>query len=239
MRILVVAATTMEVAPIVARLGGANPATLQAQPGRPAGAPAARRARMTHYEHAGHGVDVLVTGIGMVATAAWCSRALAETPYDLALNVGVCGSFDRALEPGCVVHVVSDRLAELGAEDGDGLLTLDELELPMEPVDSAELVNVAPPSNAALTRLPAVRGITVNTVHGNERSIAGVVQRFQPQVESMEGAAFTYACLIHELPFAQVRAVSNFVERRNRQVWRMADAIHALSAVVVTILDSL
>jgi futalosine hydrolase len=234
MRILVVAATEMEVAPIVARLGCAKPAT-----GHPAGAPGAHRPRMTHYEHAGHGVDVLLTGIGMVATAAWCSRALAETPYDLALNVGVCGSFDRALEPGCVVHVVSDRLVELGAEDGDGFLPLDELELPRESVDPAELVNVAPPSNAALTRLPAVRGITVNTVHGNERSIAAVVERFQPQVESMEGAAFTYACLIRALPFAQVRAVSNLVERRNRQAWRMGDAIRALSGVAMTILDTL
>ena len=211
MRILVVAATAMEVAPIVRRLGCANPATLQRE--CPAEAPAARRPRVTRHEYAGHGVDVLLTGIGMVATAAWCSRALAETRYDLALNLGVCGSFDRALEPGCVVHVVSDRLAEL--------------------------VNVAPPSNAALTRLPAVRGITVNTAHGNERSIAAVVRRFQPQVESMEGAAFMYACLIHDLPFAQVRAVSNIVARRNRQAWRVADAISALSTVAMTLVDTL
>ena len=33
----------------------------------------------------------------------------------------------------------------------------------------------------------------------------------------MEGAAFMYACLIHGVPFAQVRAVSNIVERRNRE----------------------
>ena len=252
MRILVVAATAMEVAPIVRRLGCANPATLQRE--CPAEAPAARRPRVTRHEYAGHGVDVLLTGIGMVATAAWCSRALAETRYDLALNLGVCGSFDRALEPGCVVHVVSDRLAELGAEDGDAFLSLDELELPGEPVDPAEpetdpwkgrslaraeLVNVAPPSNAALTRLPVVRGITVNTAHGNERSIAAVVRRFQPQVESMEGAAFMYACLIHDLPFAQVRAVSNIVERRNRQAWRVADAISALSTVAMTLVDTL
>ena len=37
---------------------------------------------------------MLTTGVGMVATAAWCSRALAESSYDLALNFGVCGSFD-------------------------------------------------------------------------------------------------------------------------------------------------
>ena len=33
----------------------------------------------------------------------------------------------------------------------------------------------------------------------------------------MEGAGFMYACLIHGLPFAQVRAVSNIVETRNRR----------------------
>ena len=62
---------------------------------------------------------MLTTGVGMVATAAWCSQALAQTRYDLALNFGMCGSFDRALELGTVVHVRSDRIAELGAEDGE------------------------------------------------------------------------------------------------------------------------
>ena len=34
-----------------------------------------------------------------------------------------------------------------------------------------------------------------------------------------------YACLIHGVPFAQVRAVSNVVERRNRDAWKLAEAI--------------
>ena len=77
----------------------------------------------------------------------------------------------------------------------------------------------------------------MNTVHGNERSIAAVVRRFTPQVESMEGAAFMYACLIHGLAFAQVRAVSNFVEKRNRDAWKMADAIRSLGVTALRILD--
>ena len=76
-----------------------------------------------------------------------------------------------------------------------------------------------------LASLRAVNGITVNTVHGNDDSIARVTRRFSPDVESMEGAAFMYACLIHGVPFAQVRAVSNIVERRNRAAWKLAEAI--------------
>jgi futalosine hydrolase len=194
------------------------------------------------FRHAGHDVDVLTTGVGMVAAAAWCSRTLALTPYDLALNFGVCGSVDCALEPGRVVHVVADRIAELGAEDDDAFLTIQELNLLGEnefPFTGGQLVNLTPPVNAELGSLPAVHGVTVNTVHRNERSIAAVVRRFAPKVESMEGAAFMYVCLIHGLAFAQVRAVSNAVEKRNRNAWRMAEAIGSLGVAALNILDGL
>jgi futalosine hydrolase len=217
MRILIVTATDSEVAPIVGRMYSTP----------------TDGTCVDAYTHGPHEVDVLVTGVGMVATAAWCSRALTQTTYDLALNLGVCGSFDEFLDPGTVVHVVSDRLAELGAEDGDRFLTLEDLELPGE----SAFVNLDPPSNPGLEELPAVTGITVNTVHGSERSIAAVTERFNAQVESMEGAAFMSACLIHKVPFAQVRAVSNVVERRNRESWKMADAILNLNGAALRILN--
>lgn len=217
MRILIVAATDAEVAPIVGRMYSTP----------------ADGTCVDAYTHGPHEVHVLITGVGMVATAAWCSRALTEASYDMALNLGVCGSFDEFLDPGTVVHIVSDRLAELGAEDDDRFLTLEDLELPGE----CEFVNLDPPSNPGLDELPAVTGITVNTVHGNERSIAAVTQRFHVQVESMEGAAFMSACLIHKVAFAQVRAVSNVVERRNREAWRMADAILNLNGAALRILN--
>src|SRR5665213_4298876 len=97
----------------------------------------------------GHDIDRLVTGVGMAATAARCSKALSGGEYGLALNFGVCGTFDSELIPGRVVHVVADRFAELGAEDGDAFLTLNELGLPGDD----EFINVRPPANAALDRL--------------------------------------------------------------------------------------
>ena len=183
---------------------------------------------------------MLTTGVGMVATAAWCSRALSRGTYDLALNLGVCGSFDPALPPGTVVHITSDCLAELGAEDGDRFLTIDDLGLgggAAAPHASGLMINREPPPFAALRALPAVVGITVNTVHGHEESIAATVQRLNPQVESMEGAAFMHACLIHELPFAQLRGVSNMVERRNRDAWKMPLAVSSVCNTALDLLD--
>ena len=46
----------------------------------------------------------------------------------------------------------------------------------------------------------------------------------------MEGAAFMYACLIQGTVHAQVRAVSNFVEKRNRDAWKIGDAIGSSGA---------
>src|SRR5688500_10244724 len=136
----------------------------------------------------GPDVDVLITGVGMVATAAHCSRALATSRYDLALNVGVCGSFDPALAPGTIVHVTADRLAQPGAEDDDRFLTIHELQLLGEnelPFERGVLVNRHPPADPTIAALPAVSAITVNPAHGNDASIARAVERFRPQVESM------------------------------------------------------
>src|SRR5262249_26096799 len=147
--------------------------------------------------------------------------------------LGLCGSFDPALTPGVVVHVVSDRLSELGAQDGDAFLPIESLQLPSDHV----VENPKPPANVALAWLPRVTGITVNTVHGEETAIAAVCGRYRPQVESMEGAAFMYACRMANVPFAQVRAVSNMVERRNRNSWKITEAVDALSVVARAILQ--
>jgi futalosine hydrolase len=218
-RILIVSATSMETAPLATGLQRVGN----------------RSARVESFAAGSHDVDVLTTGIGMVAMAGWCARTLSQFPYDLALNVGVCGSFDPSLPPSSVVHVTSDSIAELGAEDGEAFLTIGQIGLTADET----CVNSSPPSNPVLARLPCVRGITVNTAHGNTRSIADVVRRCAPQVESMEGAAFMYACAMTGIPFAQVRAVSNVVEQRNRGAWKLSEAIEALGHTTREILSTL
>jgi futalosine hydrolase len=223
-RILVVTATDAEVSRLVAGL-------------EPLPGPSPR---LRAYRRHAHAVDVLTTGAGMVATAMWCSGLFARERYDLALNAGVCGSFRAALIPGAVVHVTSDCIADLGAEDGDAFLTVHDLKLVGEdefPYRGGRIVNVAPPRNTALAALEQVTGITVNTVHGNAATIARAVERLDPDIESMEGAAFMSSCLLHGVPFAQVRAVSNVVERRNRAAWKLGDAIGALGEEMLRIIE--
>src|SRR5687767_2669119 len=132
MRVLIVTATNSEIEPLTATLA----------------ARADMSSSLRAFAHSDHEVHVLTTGVGMVATAAWCARTLAASSYDLALNLGVCGSFDPSLPPGTVVHVVSDGLPELGAEDGERFLTIHDLQLLGDdefPFRGGRLVNVDPP----------------------------------------------------------------------------------------------
>ena len=57
------------------------------------------------------GVDHLVTGIGMVATAIELSKKLSQNKYDLVINAGIAGSFNRSLKIGQIVEVVKDTFS--------------------------------------------------------------------------------------------------------------------------------
>ena len=79
----------------------------------------------------------------------------------------------------------------------------------------------------------------MNTVHGNESSIAKIKERLNPQVETMEGAAFLMVCQKEKIPALQLRAISNYVELRNKENWNVALALKNLHDVVFMVLNQL
>ena len=161
----------------------------------------------------------LISGVGMVSTAISVTNALKSMHYDLVINAGVAGSFNRSLQIGDVVEVNEDFISELGAQDGNRFLTPDEMNLQIKN-------RILMPKR---TQLKSVRGITVNTVHGNEFSIMKIVNRLNPQVESMEGAACMLACHEFNIPCVQIRSISNYVEKRNKSKWDISKAITNLN----------
>lgn len=169
-------------------------------------------------------VDVEITGVGMVATAFALGKALNRQAYDLVINVGIAGAFSKELALGEVVFVEEDCLVELGAEDGDSFLSIESLGLGVSIYKS-----VKGNTSYWLKGLKRVTGITVNTVHGDEASIQKITQRGLAAVESMEGAAVYYACDKVKVPCIQVRCISNYVEKRNKNNWRIGKAIRELN----------
>jgi len=197
-----------------------------------------RKTRSTTLLVNGHEVDILITGVGMVATSYELGSKLSKRngEYDLALNMGIAGSFDRNIDIGQVVNVSNDCFAELGAEDGTDFINATDLGLVTEK-------QLCPDNkgyhNRVFDKLKEVNGITVNKVHGNQVSIDEVIKRYNPQVETMEGAAFLYACGEADIPCVQLRAISNFIERRNADNWNIDLAITNLNDVVINTLNAI
>ncbi len=180
-------------------------------------------------------IDFLVTGIGMVATTYSLTRQFAAAEYDLALQIGLAGSFDSRIKIGGVCRIEEDVFSELGAESGNDFLTLEQMDLP----GITTVKNEIDFDSDMLNALPVWRGITVNTVHGNETSIAKIKERLNPQVETMEGAAFLMVCQKEKIPALQLRAISNYVELRNKENWNIALALKNLHDVVFVVLNQL
>ncbi len=182
-------------------------------------------------------VEVLVTGVGMPYTAYKLGKALAGNEYDLVINAGIAGAYKRELKIGDVVNVISEQFGDLGIEEADGTFTdlFDNqlLQKDNETFTDGKIIN---PDTTAFAFLPKAKGLTINKVHGFPSSIAATVHKYDPDVESMEGAAFFLVCKEEDVKFLQLRSISNYVEKRNRANWNLPLAIENLNKVLRQIL---
>lgn len=193
-----------------------------------------------HFKHEKLEVKVLITGIGTAYTGASVGLMLGREKFDLAINAGIAGAFNEDLKPGDVVNVVSEQFGDLGIEESDGsfedLFESGLAEAGQFPFTGTKLIN---PNLTDFGFLVSASGLTVNRVHGFAESIDKVKARYQVDIESMEGGAFFMACLMAGLPFLEIRAISNYVESRNRENWNIPLAVANLNDVLIQILKSL
>ena len=187
-------------------------------------------------------IDVLVTGPGITATTYHLTRRLATNRYDLAINIGVCGTLDPETGPVKVVNITTDRFGDFGAEDGSKNLDIYEMGLAKKndpPFKNGILHASYKNKLSSLGALPVANGITVQRAHGSRSGCRKAFEKFGPVMESMEGAAFFYVCLMENVKCLQIRAISNKVERRNRNKWKLPEALDALAGVTGLLLMEL
>lgn len=164
--------------------------------------------------------DVLVAGIGCAAAAAATSAALAAHRPDLVVSAGIAGGFGLPL----ATVVVASRVvhADLGIEAPSGF---EALGAPLS----------VPGADALAQRLGARLGavLTVSTVTGTAARAGALRARYPDAVaEAMEGYGVATAAALFDVPFAEVRAISNPVGPRDRPSWRIPEALAALSAAM-------
>ena len=190
-------------------------------------------------EKINNNIDILISGIGLTASTYHFAKQFALKKYDLVIQAGVAGSFDLRIPLGTVVSVKQDTIADQSVIELKKLKTLFDLKLVpnnQHPYKNGWLLN---PYKKVLrkTGLKIVQGISVNQISTSKQMIQFYRDMFDPVTESMEGAALHYVCLMENIPFVQIRSISNYIGERNKKNWDMKDSIANLNDALATIIN--
>lgn len=175
--------------------------------------------------------DVIAAGAGPSAAAAATAFALAAAPpaepYGLVVSAGIGGGFAPAAPLGSLVVASAVVAADLGAETDAGFVPVTGLGFGRDRF-------LPPPSlvRDVASATGAVRGevLTVSTVTGSAARTAALLAAHPgAAAEAMEGFGVAEAAERLGLPVLELRAVSNTVGPRDRDAWRIGDALAALT----------
>lgn len=185
-------------------------------------------------------VDVLITGIGLTATTYHLAKQVQLKRPASVLQAGVAGSFDLQAPLGSVFAISQDTIADQSVIEMKKLKSLFDLNL--VPRDQFPFRKGWLKNNSSLLkkcRLDSVKGITVNQISSSKEMIAFFRKEFDPVTESMEGAALHYVCLMENIPFLQIRSLSNYIGERNKKNWDMKQSIKNLNTELIRIIENL
>jgi len=182
--------------------------------------------------------DVLIAGIGSMSTTYWLTKAIEKKRPQMMIQAGIGGSFSPGFPPGSLVLVNEEVTGDLGVEENNEFKDVFDMGLPQitDPYTGKSLVN----THVDLLQqfmLPQVKAVTISEISTRPERIKQLQQKYQPVVESMEGAAFHYVALVEKIPYIQLRAVSNFVGERDKTNWKMKEAIAALNETLIRIVN--
>lgn len=185
--------------------------------------------------------DFLITGVGMVNTMYAMLKHLQVKQPHIVVNAGIAGSFSKKYSPGAVVAVKDEVIADLGVTEKDGYKDIFDLKLhpaSQFPFTKKKLSN---PHKVLLqrTKLPVVTSASVNQITSSGKITALYMNKYKPAIENMEGAAVHYTCLRENIPFVQIRSISNYVGDRNKKNWKIDEAVKNLNTELIRLVESL
>jgi futalosine hydrolase len=186
-------------------------------------------------------LDFLVTGVGSINTTYALMKHLQVKKPDIVIMAGIAGAFDRSLSLGDVVAVKQESLADLGVQEKDGYKDVFDLKLLAAnefPFKQKKLVN---PFTVLMerTKLPLVGSVTVNQITSAKKTAKLYQTKYKAKIENMEGAALHLVCMKENIPFVQIRSISNYVGERNKQKWKLKEAVQNLNKELIRLVEGL
>jgi len=185
-------------------------------------------------------IEVFICGVGIPATVYHLTKILVQEKYDFVIQAGIAGSFSKKIKKGDVVVISQDAFADIGVEEDRKFKTIFQSGLGNKnefPFTNGLLINTSEILQSTLFK--KVKAITINKISDRKKQIKQLRKIFGADIESMEGAAFHYVCLQQNIPFVQIRSISNKVGERDKTKWKIKDAIENLNYELIKLVASI
>jgi futalosine hydrolase len=157
-----------------------------------------------------------------------------NSKFDAVWQCGIAGIYTDKLKLGEAVWVERDRFADLGVNESTSFQSVFSMELAQEndfPYQQGWLINSH--RYELLSGIKSVSANTVNMLTTDEEIIHRISWHDKVDIETMEGASLHYYCLMEQIPFLQIRGISNKVGIRDKQQWQMQEAIQSSNALLI------
>ena len=186
-------------------------------------------------------LDFLITGVGMLNTSYALLKYLQVKQPHLVVNAGIAGSFSNKYAPGAVVTVKEEVMADLGVTENDGYKDVFDLKLQQASQFPFVKKKLSNPHKVLIqrTKLPVVTSVSVNQITTSKKTATIYIDKYKASIENMEGAAVHYVCLRENIPFVQIRSISNYVGDRHKKNWKIAEAVQNLNTELIRLVESL
>jgi futalosine hydrolase len=191
----------------------------------------------------GRSVLLVATGIGAVNAAHALTCALQARRPDWVLQVGVGGAYPQGgLEIGALALASEEWYGDLGVRTDEGWQGADLIGIPVYGEDGYnKFVLAGECLDRAREVLPEVKVgpfATVQECSGTDELGLERGARFGAVCENMEGAAAAHVCALYGVPFLELRAMSNRVEKRDREQWDLVGAVARAQEAAARLLES-
>lgn len=191
-------------------------------------------------QNSGQNIQFHESGVGIMQSTFSIQKMMLVEKPNLVIQVGIAGTFDAKYGLGDVVIVNEEFLGSCGVEENGDWQDIFDLKLCESNKFPFQNLGLKNPflKKFNLLHLPLVKGVTIDEISTKPHRIENLKTKYQCCIETMEGAALHYCGLQYQIPFLQIRGISNYVGERNKQHWRLKDSINNVCVKAFEILEN-
>ncbi len=201
--------------------------------------------------------EVLVgfSGLGKINAAATVAAILTRFSVSRLWMWGSAGAFpQRQLELNDLALASEEILGDEGVATLSSWKSLGAIGIPLAKTSDGPIFNRIPVDQGELERARLLLSgwrssscspqihvgpfVTVSGVSGSLARARLLGDRFGALCENMEGGAAAQVCLRHQVPFLEIRGLSNWAGDRNKRRWNLAKALDTCQRAILYLLES-